>query len=145
MRHRSQELHQSANGSRANRRLREGRGSQRRLPVGRVRKARERPAQTKTAYKEKADAKGPRLPLVAEQEWKPAEANGKISLDREGPSHGSRDRGGVAVLRHAGAAFLRLVEARRPDGRSSVSERPFDPAIRPARISAWRLPGAISR
>lgn len=43
----------------------------------------------KTSYKEQAVAKEYRLPLVGKPEWKPAEANGtKISLDREGPSHG---------------------------------------------------------
>jgi hypothetical protein len=81
MRHRSDELHQSANGSRANRRLGVRDGSQGRPPAGRDRERRGQPAKRKLLIKERADAEGYRLPLVGEQEWKPAEDNGIKNID----------------------------------------------------------------
>ena len=104
MRHRSQELHQSANGSRANRRLEERDGSSGRPPAGRDRERRGQPAKTKTSYKERAVAKGHRLPLVGQQELQPAAAGGtKYRLTGRGllmeaaTVKRSRDREGAVV------------------------------------------------
>ena len=48
--------------------------------VGTARGVVSRPKQ-KRSYKEQADTEGYRLPLVGEQEWKPAEDNGIKNID----------------------------------------------------------------
>lgn len=115
IRHRSQELHQSANGSRANRRLAIRDGSPGRPPAGRDRETSWQAGQNKNVLYGTGGRKGTPPPVGrrARVEASRSQRN-EISLDSEGPSHGSRERKRVAELRTPAALQRRqLVAVRR--------------------------------